>query len=326
MIQKCDDVLVEISQRLRVMRTQELSKYAIPDYLAEEPQRLIVAKVVDEDNPSPQPTARSCSSDTDSSGAIVSASSRINQAWRKRICEWCFQVVDHFEFEREVVSIAMSYFDRFVATHAVNRRIIQLVAITALHLAIKLFEPKKLQITCLIELSRGYFTSEHIIAMESSMLQSLQWHVHPPTPFAFCSDLLRLVSEDIHPNTRYDLEEMARFLTELSVCDYWFVTRNPSSIALAAIISAIELQGSRIDNLKYEVDFLHRVADIGIDITKDEEVTECYNRLRKLFTAGGYNSSLDEPPAETVESRDGEHADGTLSPGAVNHAGSPSIM
>jgi len=35
----------------------------------------------------------------------------------------------------------MSYLNRYLATHVINRRIFQLAAMTALYLAIKLMEP-----------------------------------------------------------------------------------------------------------------------------------------------------------------------------------------
>mmetsp|Transcript_18423 Transcript_18423/g.29951 ORF Transcript_18423/g.29951 Transcript_18423/m.29951 type:complete len:166 (+) Transcript_18423:3-500(+) len=131
--------------------------------------------------------------------------------------------------------------------------------------------------------------------MESAMLHSLQWHLHPPTPHAFCNDFLRLVPDKgISLRTRADMTELALFLTELSVCDYWFVKRKPSSIAMASILSAIELQGPRAEYHQYQVDFLQQVVNIGVDIAKDEEVVECYDRLRNIFIAGGYNEIFEE--------------------------------
>eukprot|EP00579_Thalassiosira_antarctica_P009758 CAMPEP_0201908202 /NCGR_PEP_ID=MMETSP0903-20130614/383_1 /ASSEMBLY_ACC=CAM_ASM_000552 /TAXON_ID=420261 /ORGANISM="Thalassiosira antarctica, Strain CCMP982" /LENGTH=337 /DNA_ID=CAMNT_0048442493 /DNA_START=172 /DNA_END=1185 /DNA_ORIENTATION=+ len=301
-----EDQLVEISERLKVMRTQEATHYVVPDYLAAEWQQKLrdVTESGDEDGTVAQAAASSATVTPSStsgrdgnSASAGSSSSQINELWREKICEWCYQVVDHFDFNREVVSVAMSYLDRYLATRTVNRRIFQLAAMTALYLAIKLFEPGKLRMTSLIDLSRGYFTAEHIVTMEDSMLQSLHWHVHPPTPFAFCGDLMLLVSGDINPRARHDVSELSRFMTELSVCDYWFVTKKPSSVALAAIINAIELQGpSRIDP-RYKVEFLHRVVDIGMDIANDSEIIECYERLREMYIAGGYTPNLED---ETV--------------------------
>ena len=34
--------------------------------------------------------------------------------WRSKICEWSYRVIDHFRYDREVVSVAMNYFDRYL--------------------------------------------------------------------------------------------------------------------------------------------------------------------------------------------------------------------
>ena len=332
-----EDYLVDISHRLKGMRNQEASHYVVPDYLAAEWQQKLRegadAAHLDADGVSPPlPSAAAACGDSSSRGnghafgaraaaansasasaslggagvngshsqASSSSNSQINELWREKICEWCYQVVDHFDFNREVVSVAMSYLDRYLATRTVNRRIFQLAAMTALYLAIKLYEPGKLRMSSLIDLSRGYFMAEHIVTMEDSMLQSLGWHVHPPTPLAFCRDFMKLVSGEIEPGPRHDVSELARFMTELSVCDYWFATKKPSSIALASLVNAIELQGSRRVDPRYKVEFLTRVVDLGIDIACDEEILACYERLRQMYDAGGYSPTLEDDPAARV--------------------------
>lgn len=67
--------------------------------------------------------------------------------WRKRISSWMIDVVDHFKYDRNVVSIALRYIDQYVAylllrksnsSEPVKRRHFQLIAVTSLYLAIKL--------------------------------------------------------------------------------------------------------------------------------------------------------------------------------------------
>ncbi len=43
------------------------------------------------------------------------SSEHVNENWRRKICEWAFEVTDHFGFDREVVSIALNYLDRVIA-------------------------------------------------------------------------------------------------------------------------------------------------------------------------------------------------------------------
>ena len=333
-----EDLLVDISQRLKVMRMQEANAYVVRDYLNPAYQKKLrelterdvakaetdkVEKAAKESTAAapgssntadPLPSEAAAAADDN---RTTPTNSTINELWREKICEWCYQVVDHFDYNREVVSVAMNYLDRYLATRTVNRRIFQLAAMTALYLAIKLFEPGKLKMSSLIDLSRGYFLAEHIVTMEDSMLQSLKWYVHPPTSFAFCRDFMRLVSGDIAPRARHDVNELARFMTELSVCDYWFIAKKPSSIALAALINAIELQGPKKVDPRYKVEFLHRVVELGMDIASDDEIIECYERLREMYIAGGYTPNLEEP--ENTTSGNGENSSriATVSPTGV---------
>lgn len=318
-----EDLLVEISERLKAMRIQEATHYVVPDYLAADWQRRLRdgpdrdADAADGAAGAPSSSSSGAaavvrdgraSAPSAASGASSGVSSQINEVWREKICEWCYQVVDHFDFNREDVSVAMSFLDRYLATRTVNRRIFQLAAMTSLYLAIKLYEPGKLRMASLIDLSRGYFLAEHIVTMEDSILQSLHWHVHPPTPYAFCGDLMLLVPEELPARARQDATELARFLTELSVCDYWFVDKKPSAIALAAIVNALELPGPRRVAPRHKVAFLHRVVDVGLDIANDAEIVGCYERLRAMYVAGGYAPGLEE---------EGPARDATVSPTGV---------
>ena len=65
---------------------------------------------------------------------------------------------------------------------------------------------------------------------------------------------------------------------------------------MAALINAIELQGPRRVDPRYKVEFLHRVVELGMDIASDDEIIECYERLREMYIAGGYTPNLEDAP------------------------------
>lgn len=168
--------------------------------------------------------------------------------------------MDHFGFDREVVSIALDYLDRVIANNtqksgaSVPRKEFQLVAVTSLYLAIKLHgetdakegAPRKLRITAFVELSRGLFSVETIETMERSILEDMKWKVNPPTSVAFIASLLRLIpksfnGQPLHSNVASHLFEMARYLTELAVCVSSFSFKFASSeIAYSSILCSID--------------------------------------------------------------------------------------
>lgn len=239
----------------------------IPDYLSPEWQ----ARLAEEEVSDP-PTDES---------TPASSSEPINELWREKICEWCYNVVDHYELPRESVSVAMSILDRYVSSRFITPTTYTLAGVTAIHIAIKLGSPLTLRMKYLLALCAGKITAGDIASMELTMLSALSWRVSGPTAADFCGELIDSSFTESTPHALNGLQEMARYLTELAVCEYFFVTRKPSSIALASIICAIELTHDQVDPRDKDR-FISRVAQAGMDII-DEEVTECYERLRVMY-------------------------------------------
>ena len=197
--------------------------------------------------------------------------------WRRKIVQWCFKVVDHFRLDREVVSCALNIFDRYLAVkplsysfgdscpcpacqRCIDGRYFQLTAMTCLYLAMKGYSDngeealslaRKLRLVSFVELSRGQFCAEDVIEMETMILRDLKWKVNPPTPMVAVSYLLRLMPTHgqipLTSRKRYDLvlhvlHELARYLTELSVCLGSVSSEHSASeVAYAAILVSMDL-------------------------------------------------------------------------------------
>jgi len=104
----------------------------------------------------------SSSSNDDKSDSATKKGSKSNKTsigpWRKRISSWMYDVVDHFQYDRNVVSVALRYIDQYVghllvehdskrrvsgissssSSQPIKRRHFQLIAVTSLYLAIKI--------------------------------------------------------------------------------------------------------------------------------------------------------------------------------------------
>ena len=119
---------------------------------------------------------------------------KVSEIWRQKVCEWSYQVIDHYNFNREVVFIALNYLDRMVAqlsvTDCIRKTEFRLIAVTSLYMAVKLHGVhasndgirRKLRISSFHELSERCFSIEQIEEMEVKMLSTFNWHVNPPTP------------------------------------------------------------------------------------------------------------------------------------------------
>jgi len=253
--------MMDVPEKISVMLLQETTAYRCPDYLSCPPT---IRSNFDHETPS--------------------ESLQIQAEWREKLCDWAVKVVDYFDMDREIVSVCVSYLDRYVAQRLVSKRVFQLVAMTSLYIATKFYDPRKLCITSLVALSNGNFLGRDLLEMEREILYTLSWRMNPPTPVCCVRHLLLLLPPTlISTSTKRYIRQYSEFFTELSVCDYYFVTLRPSCIAVAAVLNAMDQVSERSLSPQARQWFLSFAAAAGIDVTFQEEVLDCRSRLQMLY-------------------------------------------
>mmetsp|Transcript_14313 Transcript_14313/g.23270 ORF Transcript_14313/g.23270 Transcript_14313/m.23270 type:complete len:158 (+) Transcript_14313:60-533(+) len=145
----------------------------------------------------------------------------------------------------------------------------------SIYLAIKIHSPQKVTIRSITSTGNDLITTRHIEAMELSIMKSLDWHLHPPTTVAFLENYFPLLEKEDDEMT--DCLEFSRFLSELSVCAYPFVSAKPSSIAVAAMLYSLEYFGqhSKVSCCR------KLMEELGVDVRSDE-VEACGALLNKV--------------------------------------------
>ena len=222
----------------------------------------------------------------------------VDASWRQRIIEWMFGVVDTCGLRRDSVAIAAYYLDLCVERNVIHsRQDFQLAAMTALQLAIKLYDSTVMKLDSMVKLGRGLFSEQDVIEMESKMLSALQWQVHPPTPVCYLRQFLQVLPPTVSPLTKYILGEVTRFIAEISVCIYKFVRYSPSVIAYAGMLIAME----RIDEIELPSEQRHEIFDMMKQMAKldnlsaqvTEAVQELHNSLDKNVCIQDLMDSID---------------------------------
>ena len=171
---------------------------------------------------------------------------RIDKNCRFKIVEWCYKVVDFFSLDREIAFYTMNYLDRFMAEHQdISRPTYKLASTTALMLAIKLHQPRRINLSSVVrDLSKGQFDMSDVERMEIILLKSLKWRTHPTSPAAFVIMMMKLepsiTQARIQEVNWEEVLDKAIFFTEVSVYNYSFVTEDPYITALASIVNAME--------------------------------------------------------------------------------------
>lgn len=87
-------------------------------------------------------------------------------------------------------------------------------------------------------------------------------------------------------DTRCDIFELAKFLIEMSVMDYFFVAHRPSTVATAALLNAMTTIGVPDDTI---VDFAQELLRFRDLDPAQDEVKVCQSRLLALYVQGAYD-------------------------------------
>jgi hypothetical protein len=119
----------------------------------------------------------------------------------------------------------------------------QLLAVSALYIAIKINEQVIFSVEQCAEASRGMYTVEDIKAMERAILECLSWKVSAPTALEVGYTMLELIVQDVselNNELMGSIVDDFAFQTESAVRDYHLATQRPSTIAIKALINAIK--------------------------------------------------------------------------------------
>lgn len=167
------------------------------------------------------------------------------------LCRY-YEFIDHYNFDREVVGVAVNYFDRYISSqkscedvHTKDKY--QIIAVTSLFLAIKLHSMSE---DCLVEsraraltrLLYGNVNPKEIYEMEIEILLLLDWRMNPPTLHQFALNFSQLhpLGDCCSTTTSY-LYEATRYQVELAIFIPALLAKfKPSVIAYAALKNAEE--------------------------------------------------------------------------------------
>mmetsp|Transcript_10430 Transcript_10430/g.14592 ORF Transcript_10430/g.14592 Transcript_10430/m.14592 type:complete len:335 (-) Transcript_10430:115-1119(-) len=258
-----------VTDQIRVMRRQEDKVYSCKDYLQ---------LYCSHGNP--------CSS--------TSKPKPVDMDCRSKICKWFYQLIAVFDLSRETVAVAMSLLDRFLSSSSCrsesslhNRKEYQLAAITALYMAIKLYDKKLVHPEIISRMSHGVYSKKEIEKMEVDILFALDWHLNGPTMLDFVEHFLDLLPQcAVKEHTLLQarkLMEHCQLQSEYAAGDYFFATKQPSTVAIASIYNALdEVSSEHLSQFEKGV-FLWYITDVSRINPLSNEIVKTKLHLKKIL-------------------------------------------
>mmetsp|Transcript_8984 Transcript_8984/g.19464 ORF Transcript_8984/g.19464 Transcript_8984/m.19464 type:complete len:350 (-) Transcript_8984:232-1281(-) len=266
----------EVADRLAAMRNQESTSYRCRDYMDREINSSMCSSACSSQSP-----RGPCQEEI------------IDRDCRLKMSEWCYQVTDFCKFQRETVAIGMNYLDRFLSTSSPrafralqDKKEFQLVAMTTMYIAVKLFEPLAMNAGLFALISHGCYTETDVVEMEREILESLSWRVNGSTTHAFLSHLMVLLPPSAYgydETTAMTLLDFSRFQAEIAVSDYDLSLQKPSTVALASILNSIEGIEKSLLPACSRFQFFKLIADVSGLNPFSTRVNSVRARLLELF-------------------------------------------
>lgn len=148
--------------------------------------------------------------------------------------DWLIELTDVVCQNPITLYLSVSIFDRYCARVSVEKKNLQLVAVTALFIACKYEEVYSVPSIAMLTYSTDYsYTKSDLILMERSIVRELYWRLSVPTAYSFLTRFLALIdASDFTKNAaQYYIE---RVLQEHAMLKYL-----PSQISCAAVVLAV---------------------------------------------------------------------------------------
>lgn len=157
----------------------------------------------------------------------------LNTEMRAILVDWLVEVQENFELNHETLYLAVKMTDHFLSLTAINREMLQLVGSTTMLIASKFEERSPPCVDDFLYICDDAYKREELIAMEASILQTLNFDINIPIPYRFLRRYAKCV------NAGMDTLTLARYVCELSLQEMDLVGVRGSLLASACLLIAL---------------------------------------------------------------------------------------
>ncbi len=169
------------------------------------------------------------------SNQYMKSQADINEKMRAILIDWLVEVHLKFKLMPETMYLTVNIIDRYLEKKQVIRQKLQLVGVTAMLLASKYEEIYAPEVRDFVYITDKAYTKEQILAMEASMLNTLEFRITVPTSFVFLNRFLKVANATADVKLSY----FATYLAERMLQEHRMLGYTPSRVAASALNIAL---------------------------------------------------------------------------------------
>ncbi|CAI2375369.1 unnamed protein product [Moneuplotes crassus] len=199
----------------------------------------------------------------------------INNQMRKNLVDWMIELHLNLELAPETLYLAVNLIDRYLEKVKIKKDKVELVCITAMHIACKYEEVEDPPIQDYVDITEGCYSREEIINMERIMLIILGFNITVISPYNFIQIFAKLSGES------EEMFYLCQYMLELALLKYKMILYKPSVLASGALyLSHIILMKTEDWPLKVQ----------QYTCLEDEEVISCAKDMYISIQKAGSSS------------------------------------
>jgi G2/mitotic-specific cyclin-B, other len=163
----------------------------------------------------------------------------ITERMRSILIDWIIEVHHQFKLKVESLFLTVNLIDRYLEKMTVTKDNLQLVGVSAMLIACKYEEIWPPLIKDYIHISDNAYNKEQIMAMETSMLNELDFNINFVSSQNFLERFVQI------SNTDKITADLAEYMIEIALLDYSSIHIKPSYLAMSALYLAKKIMKSK---------------------------------------------------------------------------------
>ncbi|XP_048815727.1 G2/mitotic-specific cyclin-B3 [Lagopus muta] len=160
----------------------------------------------------------------------------ISRDMRAILVDWMVEVQENFELNHETLYLAVKLVDHYLVEVVSMRDKLQLIGSTAVLIASKFEERCPPCVDDFLYICDDAYKREELIAMETSILRTLNFDINIPIPYRFLRRFAKCARASMETLT------LARFLCEMTLQEYDYARERPSKLAASSLLLALTMK------------------------------------------------------------------------------------
>jgi hypothetical protein len=180
----------------------------------------------------------------------------INQKMRRILVDWIVKVHQKFKLLPETLYLTINIIDRYLSVEVVSRKVLQLIGVTAMHVACKYEEIYPPEANDFVYITDNAYTKKELLETEYKIFKVLEFELTFISPFRHLQRLCN-TTQNIH------LFTAAKELMDLILIDYNMIKYQPEIIAASSLYLAHVINRKKGSGHSQSVNAKHELLDNG---------------------------------------------------------------